>query len=75
MLSATDLDVPTDPLTFTLVTPPAHGRLVRISQGDRGGGLLQHRPLPPTVTSFTQQELLQGEGAGLTHLSIKGCDR
>lgn len=74
VLTATDLDAPSDLLTFTVVTPPAHGRLVRISQGGQGEELLQRRPLPPAVTSFTMQELLHGEGAELTHLSITGLD-
>lgn len=78
VLSATDLDAPADLLTFTVVTPPAHGRLVRIGQGGQGVEVSQRRshllPLPLPVTSFTLQELQQGEGAGLTYLSITGLD-
>lgn len=64
LLSATDLDAPPDLLTFTVVNPPIHGRLVRIRKEGNGVELLQRQPLPPAVTSFTQQELQQGEGVG-----------
>lgn len=67
LLNAADLDAPADLLTFTVVTPPAHGRLVRC--GREGVEPLRRRPRPlsthPAVTTFTLQELQQGEGAGL----------
>jgi len=65
LLNGFDLDAPPDVLTFTLVQPPAHGSLINGIYGtelrryqEMGADLLQ-RSLP--VTSFTLQELRQGE--------------
>ena len=65
VLNGFDLDAPLDVLTFTVVQPPAHGRLINGIYGtemsrykEMGADLLQ-RSLP--VTSFTLQELRQGE--------------
>lgn len=65
ILNGFDLDTPPDVLTFTVVQPPAHGSLINGIYGtemsrykDMGADLLQ-RSLP--VTSFTLQELRQGE--------------
>lgn len=70
VLSAADLDAPAELLTFTVVTTPRHGRLVRIGQGGQGAELLQRRLRPlspsPAITSFSLQELQQGEGEGLS---------
>lgn len=52
-LDACDLDVPADLLTFQVERPPSHGRLVRNTQGWAGA----------RVTTFTLQELRQGEEA------------
>ncbi|XP_075901306.1 FRAS1-related extracellular matrix protein 1b isoform X1 [Nelusetta ayraudi] len=64
VLSAADLDAPADLLTFTVVTPPTHGRLFRVGQGGQGAELLLRRPRPlplsPAVTSFSLQELQHG---------------
>ncbi|XP_036971006.1 FRAS1-related extracellular matrix protein 1b isoform X3 [Acanthopagrus latus] len=64
VLNGFDLDAPLDVLTFTVVQPPAHGRLINGIYGtemsrykEMGADLLQ-RSLP--VTSFTLQELRQG---------------
>ncbi|XP_029005008.1 FRAS1-related extracellular matrix protein 1b [Betta splendens] len=57
-LSASDLDAPPDPLTFTVVQPPAHGCLVNSFYGHYKEPDLLHRSL--LITSFTLQELLQG---------------
>lgn len=65
VLNCFDLDAPPDVLTFTLLRPPAHGNLINGIYGaemsrykEMGAELLQ-RSLP--VTSFTLQELRQGE--------------
>lgn len=65
ILNGFDLDAPLDVLTFTVVLPPAHGSLINGIYGtemsrykEMGADLLQ-RSLP--VTSFTLQELRQGE--------------
>ena len=65
ILNGFDLDAPPDLLTFTLARPPAHGRLINGVYGtetsrytEMGAELLQ-RSL--SVTSFTLQELRQGE--------------
>ncbi|XP_069376243.1 FRAS1-related extracellular matrix protein 1b isoform X2 [Paralichthys olivaceus] len=64
ILDGLDLDAPPDLLSFTVVQPPVHGRLINGIYGaemsrykEMGAGLLQ-RTLP--VTSFTLQELRQG---------------
>ncbi|XP_040896305.1 FRAS1-related extracellular matrix protein 1b isoform X2 [Toxotes jaculatrix] len=64
ILNGLDLDAPPDLLTFTVLQPPAHGRLINGIYGtemsrykEMGADLLQ-RSLP--VTSFTLQELRQG---------------
>ncbi|XP_060934047.1 LOW QUALITY PROTEIN: FRAS1-related extracellular matrix protein 1b [Limanda limanda] len=64
ILNGLDLDAPLDLLSFTVVQPPVHGRLINGIYGaelsrykEMGGDLLQ-RSLP--VTSFTLQELRQG---------------
>ncbi|XP_035863594.1 FRAS1-related extracellular matrix protein 1b [Sander lucioperca] len=64
VLNCFDLDAPPDVLTFTLVQPPAHGRLINGIYGtelsrytEMGAELLQRSLL---VTSFTLQELRQG---------------
>lgn len=65
ILDGFDLDAPPNVLTFTVVQPPAHGRLINGIYGtdtsrykEMGASVLQ-RSLP--VTSFTLQELRQGE--------------
>ncbi|KAI4829093.1 hypothetical protein KUCAC02_023155 [Chaenocephalus aceratus] len=65
ILNGFDLDSPLDTLTFTVVQPPAHGSLIngiysleKSRYSDTGAELLQ-RSLP--ITSFTLQELQQGE--------------
>ncbi|XP_034738010.1 FRAS1-related extracellular matrix protein 1b, partial [Etheostoma cragini] len=58
VLNGFDLDAPPDVLTFTLVQPPAHGRLINGVYGTDTGAELLQRSLP--VTSFTLQELRQG---------------
>ncbi|CAJ1059620.1 FRAS1-related extracellular matrix protein 1b [Xyrichtys novacula] len=59
ILDGFDLDAPPDTLTFTVLRPPAHGRLISGIYGNQmmAADLLQ-RSLP--VTSFTLQELRQG---------------
>ncbi|XP_034438389.1 FRAS1-related extracellular matrix protein 1-like isoform X1 [Hippoglossus hippoglossus] len=64
ILNGLDLDAPQDLLSFTVVQPPVHGRLINGIYGaemsrykEMGADLLQ-RSLP--VTSFTLQELRQG---------------
>ncbi|XP_056132911.1 FRAS1-related extracellular matrix protein 1b [Lampris incognitus] len=64
VLNALDLDAPADVLTFKVVTPPAHGKLIKGIYGteisryrEMGAGFL-HQTLP--VHSFTLQELRQG---------------
>lgn len=74
ILNGFDLDAPLDVLTFTVVRQPAHGSLINGIYGtemsrykEMGAELLQ-RSLP--VTSFTLQELRQGEsdaGRSLHH--------
>lgn len=65
ILDALDLDAPPDLLTFTVVRPPAHGRLINaiydadLSRYRAMGAELLQRSLP--VTSFTLQELRSGE--------------
>lgn len=59
LLNGLDLDVPPDPLTFTVVQPPAHGHLIKGFSShykDMGPERLQSLH----VTSFTLQELQQG---------------
>lgn len=65
ILNGFDLDAPLDILTFTVIQPPVHGSLINGIYGtemsrykEMGADLLQ-RSLP--VTSFTLQELRQGE--------------
>uniref|UniRef100_A0A4W6CZB6 Fras1 related extracellular matrix 1b n=1 Tax=Lates calcarifer TaxID=8187 RepID=A0A4W6CZB6_LATCA len=64
ILDALDLDAPPDLLTFTVVRPPAHGRLINaiydadLSRYRAMGAELLQRSLP--VTSFTLQELRSG---------------
>ena len=65
ILNGLDLDTPPGLLTFTVVRPPDHGHLINGIYGsemsrykEMGADLLQ-RSLP--VTSFTLQELRQGE--------------
>lgn len=66
ILNGFDLDAPPDVLTFEVVQPPAHGNLINgiygteMSRYKEMGAELMQRSLP--VTSFTLQELQQGEG-------------
>lgn len=66
ILNGFDLDAPPDMLTFTVVQPPAHGNLINgiygteMSRYKEMGAELMQRSL--SVTSFTLQELQQGEG-------------
>ncbi|XP_035502757.2 FRAS1-related extracellular matrix protein 1b isoform X2 [Scophthalmus maximus] len=63
LLNGLDLDAPPDLLTFTVLQPPAHGRLINgIYGGEKSrytemGGVLRQSL---TVASFTLQELRQG---------------
>ncbi|CAB1450533.1 unnamed protein product [Pleuronectes platessa] len=64
ILSGLDLDAPQDVLSFTVVQPPAHGRLINGIYGaemsrykETGADLLQRSP---PLTSFTLEELRQG---------------
>lgn len=83
ILDGFDLDAPQDVLTFTVVQPPAHGSLIHGIYGtdrsrykEMGEELLQ-RSLP--ITSFTLQELRQGESKPAVHCitdkstSVKFC--
>lgn len=77
ILDGLDLDAPPDILTFTVVQPPAHGSLINGIYGtemnrykEMGPDLLQ-RSLP--VTSFTLQELRQGERESNKVAHYHGC--
>lgn len=64
ILDGFDLDTPPELLTFTVVQPPAHGSLINSIHGMEAGADLLHRSL--SVTSFTLQELRQGEAVTQT---------
>ena len=75
ILSGFDLDTPPDVLTFTVVQPPAHGCLINGVYGtetsrykEMGVDLLQRSLL---ITSFTLQELQQGERS--SSVTENGC--
>lgn len=65
ILDAVDLDAPPDLLSFTILVPPVHGRLLHGIYGldvsqykDMGREVLQKSP---PVQSFTVQALRQGQ--------------
>lgn len=72
LLDALDLDVPADVLTFMVVEPPGHGRLIHGVHGDDAGryrdvdASLLHR-----ISSFTLQDLRQGGTSSVCPLSVQ----
>lgn len=77
ILDGSDLDVPSDLLTFTVEKPPAHGRLIN---GIHGAELSRSKKTGTEqlqsnlhITSFTLQELKQGETESTSPPGPSGC--